>query len=121
MTTFSMAAVTPIVNLIVLVWIFVSILLIMLVLIQKGKGGGLSSAFGGGAANSLFGTKTTDRVTKATIGIVLLFLLLAVVLNKVYKPKLSDQMQESANVTAPGPDDGSGAETPALPPEEPTE
>ena len=82
----------------------IAIALILVVLIQKGRGGGLSSAFGGGTANSLLGTKTTNWVTKATIGIVLLFLLLAVVLNRYYKPKLSEQFQEPTNVTTTVPE-----------------
>jgi preprotein translocase subunit SecG len=121
MTTFPILGVSPIVNLIVLFWVFVSIALILLVLIQKGRGGGLSSAFGGGGANSLLGTKTTDWLTKATIGIVLLFLLLTVVLNLIYKPKLSEDIQKPVNVNTSLPDQSGQPETPALPPEIPTE
>ena len=121
MTTFPILGVSTIVNLIVLFWVFVSIALILLVLIQKGRGGGLSSAFGGGGANSLLGTKTTDRLTKATIGIVLLFLLLTVVLNLIYKPKLSEDIQKPVNINNSLPDQSSQPETPVLPPEIPTE
>ena len=41
-------------------------LLILLVLIQKGRGGGLASAFGGGGGNTAFGSKTGDVLTWAT-------------------------------------------------------
>ncbi len=66
------------------------ILLILLVLIQKGRGGGLSASFGGGGANTLLGSKTGDFLTWATIALVALFLLLAVFTAKFYKPTVSD-------------------------------
>ena len=121
MTTFSIMAVSPIINLMALLWVVVAVALIFIILIQKGRGGGLSSAFGGGMANSLLGTKTTNWVTKATIGMVLLFLLLAVVLNKFYKPKLSEQLQDRAGVTTTAPElpDEEGQSPPV--PEDPTE
>ena len=54
----------------------VCLLLIGLVLLQKGRGGGLGAAFGG-AGSSAFGTKTGDVMTWVTIVLVGLFLLLA--------------------------------------------
>ena len=47
--------------------IFVSILLILVVLIQNSKGGGLSSQFGGNSSNQFMGVqKTNDLLEKAT-------------------------------------------------------
>ena len=44
-----------------------SILLVLVVLVQNPKGGGLSSSFGGGAGNQIMGAKkTTDFLEKAT-------------------------------------------------------
>jgi preprotein translocase subunit SecG len=61
---------------------FVSLILIGIVLIQKGKGGGLASAFGGGSGTATaFGSKTGDVLTWATSVIFGVFLLLAVSLN----------------------------------------
>lgn len=121
MTVLPIAAVPFIMNLIVLLWVFIAIALIFIILIQKGRGGGLSSAFGGGTAGSLLGTKTTDWLTKVTIGIVLAFLLLAVVMNMYYKPKLSDQLQESDNVNTTVPETPDGQpQAPPLQPEIPT-
>src|SRR5438552_8856171 len=62
-------------------FIIVSIFLILIVLIQKGRGGGLASAFGGGGGNTAFGSKTGDVLTWATSIIFGVFLLLAVILN----------------------------------------
>ncbi|HEX2974208.1 MAG TPA: preprotein translocase subunit SecG [Tepidisphaeraceae bacterium] len=62
-------------------FIVVSLFLILLVLIQKGRGGGLSSAFGGMGGNTAFGSKTGDVLTWATSVVFGVFLLLAIVLN----------------------------------------
>lgn len=67
-----------------LVFGFVSLLLIAVVLIQKGRGGGLASAFGGGSGTATaFGSKTGDVLTWATSVIFGVFLLLAIVLNLI--------------------------------------
>ena len=41
--------------------------LILLILIQRGRGGGLAGAFGGMGGQSAFGTKAGDMFTKITI------------------------------------------------------
>ncbi len=52
-----------------MVLLFVTaIFLIVLVLIQRGKGGGLAGAFGGMGGQSAFGTKAGDLFTRITIG-----------------------------------------------------
>jgi preprotein translocase subunit SecG len=60
--------------------------LILIILIQKGRGGGLSAAFGGGGGGGVLGSKTGDFLTWVTIGLVAVFLGLAVLLAKYYKP-----------------------------------
>jgi preprotein translocase subunit SecG len=62
-------------------FILVCLLLMLLILIQKGRGGGLASAFGGAGGNTAFGSKTGDVLTWATSIVFGVFLLLAVVLN----------------------------------------
>ena len=47
--------------------VLTSLFLICLVLIQRGKGGGLAGAFGGPGGSSAFGTKAGDVFTKITI------------------------------------------------------
>jgi preprotein translocase subunit SecG len=51
-------------NLLVLI---IGIFLILLVLIQRGKGGGLAGAFGGVGGSSAFGSRAGDLFTKITI------------------------------------------------------
>ncbi|MGA2497372.1 MAG: preprotein translocase subunit SecG [Tepidisphaeraceae bacterium] len=62
-------------------FIFVCLFMILLVLIQKGRGGGLASAFGGGGSNTAFGSKTGDVLTWATSVVFGIFVVLAVILN----------------------------------------
>src|SRR5580692_2947819 len=64
-------------------FVFLSFVMILLVLIQKGRGGGLSGAFGGAGGNTAFGAKTGDVLTWATSIVFALFVALAVVLNLV--------------------------------------
>ena len=101
MINLPLAAVPIIMQFVLGVWLLVAVSLILVVLIQKGKGGGLSAAFGGAGAGGVLGTKATDFFTKFTIGLVLLFLVLAVVMAKYYKPgvpkDLGAPMQQTTN------------------------
>ena len=63
------------------VFIIVCLFLILIVLIQKGRGGGLASAFGGAGGNTAFGSKTGDVLTWATSIVFGIFLVLAITLN----------------------------------------
>jgi preprotein translocase subunit SecG len=56
-----------------------AIFLIVLVLIQRGKGGGLSGAFGGMGGQSAFGTKAGDTFTQITVGVAVFWIYLCVV------------------------------------------
>jgi preprotein translocase subunit SecG len=71
-------------------FILCSVILVLVILIQKGKGGGLTAALGGGMASGILGSKTGDFLTWVTIVLVGVFLSLAVVLAKFYKPTVSD-------------------------------
>lgn len=62
------------------VFILVSLLLTLLVLMQRPKSEGLGAAFGSGVTDTLFGAGTTDFLTKATIGMGALFFSLTLVL-----------------------------------------
>ncbi|MFC1676823.1 preprotein translocase subunit SecG [Planctomycetota bacterium] len=75
-----------------------AILLVLIILVQKGKGGGLSGAFGGGMASGILGSKTGDFLTWFTITLVAVFLTLCVVMAKWYRPSVSEY---GSPVTAP--------------------
>ena len=55
-----------------------AIFLILLILVQRGRGGGLAGAFGGMGGQSAFGTKAGDAFTKVTIIASVFWLLLCV-------------------------------------------
>ena len=64
-------------------FVLVCVFLILLILIQKGRGGGLAGAFGGGGGNTAFGSKTGDVLTWATSIAFGIFLLTAIALNRL--------------------------------------
>mgnify|MGYP001228907560 CR=1 FL=1 len=62
--------------------IFVSILLILIVLVQNSKGGGLSSQFGGNSSNQFMGVqKTNDLLEKATWTLAIIIVALTMLSN----------------------------------------
>jgi preprotein translocase subunit SecG len=59
--------------------LLLSLFLILLVLIQRGKGGGLAGAFGGVGGSSAFGSRAGDLFTKITIGVAAVWLVLTMI------------------------------------------
>ena len=57
---------------------FTSLFLILLVLIQRGRGGGLAGALGGTGGQSAFGTKAGDVFTRITVGVAAFWILLCI-------------------------------------------
>jgi len=53
-----------------------SIFLMLLVLVQRGRGGGLAGAFGGLGGQSAFGTKAGDLFTRVTIVVAAFWIIL---------------------------------------------
>jgi preprotein translocase subunit SecG len=66
-------------NLSSLVFAIASICLICLILLQRGRGGGLAGAFGSAGGQSAFGTKAGDVFTRMTIGVALFWVAMAAV------------------------------------------
>jgi preprotein translocase subunit SecG len=56
--------------------LLLGIFLMLLILIQRGKGGGLSGALGGSGGSSAFGTRAGDQFTKITVYVALAWILL---------------------------------------------
>lgn len=65
------------------VWMLTSVFLILVILIQRGRGGGLAGAFGAVGGSSAFGTRAGDTMTKITVGVFLFWLLQAAILVKL--------------------------------------
>ena len=91
-------------NLIAVLFVLTCLALILIVLIQKGKGGGLSSAFGGGIGGGVLGSKTGDFLTWVTICLTGVFLFLAVIMAKFYRPT-SDFGTNTSQVSTETPPD----------------
>ena len=98
------------------IFLAVCVVMVLTVLIQKPQGGGLASAFGGGASagQTAFGTKTGDALTVFTIAVFVLYLICAVVLNYAARPQAfiaaptaeGTPTTAPANGTQPAPTDG---------------
>jgi preprotein translocase subunit SecG len=65
---------------VLIVLVIDTIALIGLILIQRGKGGGLAGAFGGGGVEQAFGTRAATLAQKATAVLAGIYLLLSIVL-----------------------------------------
>jgi preprotein translocase subunit SecG len=79
--------------------VIVSLALIAVILLQAGKGGGMADTFGGGAAQSLFGTSTSKILTKATTVCAVTFILTSIALGFLSGQR-SESLMKSA-VVAP--------------------
>jgi preprotein translocase subunit SecG len=121
-------------GLLMVVLLLTAVFLIVLVLIQRGKGGGLAGAFGGMGGQSAFGTKAGDLFTRITIGVATFWIILCLVTVKVLgvggKGPLDQTMggnvpPQRAGVSAPAPAEkpaqgGKGAPAPGPADETPT-
>jgi preprotein translocase subunit SecG len=70
--------------------IALGLLLILTILIQRGKGGGLIGAFGGAGGSSPFGSKAGDTFTRITITMAGIWILLIMIHVKVAKRPLAE-------------------------------
>jgi preprotein translocase subunit SecG len=89
-------------------FLFVSLTMILIVLIQKPQGGGLSGAFGassdgGGSGQTAFGAKTGDVLTTLTIAIFVIFLVSAAGLNFLIRPPAPVEVQAEFTSDEPVP------------------
>jgi len=79
-----------------LVIILLGLFLILIVLIQRGKGGGLSGAFGGAGGSSAFGSRTADAFVKITLYLAAVWVLVIMIHVKVVKYDTNQQTNTSA-------------------------
>jgi preprotein translocase subunit SecG len=108
-----------------------ALFLILLVLVQRGRGGGLSGALGGMGGQSAFGTKAGDLFTKITMYVATFWILLCIgailLLNRQARPTLGRPSGGAEFTTTVPAEDGegqqsegvtSGSATPASPADE---
>ena len=90
MTVFPLLAVGVVMKVVAALLVICAVVLVLIILVQKGRGGGLGGALGGGLAGGILGSKTGDFLTWVTIVLVALFLTLSIIMAKFYKPTISD-------------------------------
>jgi len=78
----------------------VSLFLILVILIQRGRGGGLVGAFSGMGGQSAFGTKAGDVFTKITIILITIWVILAGVTGIVARNASGKRTQKLENNTS---------------------
>jgi len=95
--------------------IFTCGLLIIVILLQRGRGGGLVGAFGGAGGTSAFGAKTGDVFTWITVVVAAIFFLLAIAGNFVFdqSPRPAALPAEVSPTVPTG--DAGGTQVPGLP------
>lgn len=76
--------------------ILVSLVLMLVVLIQRGKGGGLVGAFGGPGGSSAFGSKAGDTFTRVTLWMAAFWVMLIMVHVKIAAKDAADSRGTSA-------------------------
>jgi protein translocase, SecG subunit len=74
----------------------ISVFLMLIILVQRGRGGGLTGALGGMGGQSAFGTKAGDLFTRITIAVAAVWILLCMLTLKVLNPP-------STQIAAPPP------------------
>lgn len=101
--------------------IVVSVFMILLILVQRGRGGGLAGAFGGAGGQSAFGTKAGDTFTVITIATAIIWFSLCIITLMVLKNYGSHQLDmgggriaaptSTAPISAPADSAPSGADS----------
>src|SRR5215813_7008443 len=84
-----------------LLLLFIGLFMILLVLIQRGKGGGLIGALGGAGGSSPFGSRAGDQFTRLTIYIAIAWLLLTMIQVKAIQFDYRERAQTSAAFSRP--------------------
>ena len=85
-----------------LVIVALGLMLVLIVLIQRGKGGGLAGAFGGAGGSSAFGSRTADAFVKITLYLAAVWVLVIMIHVKVVKYDTNRQINTSVAATPGG-------------------
>src|ERR1051325_3660783 len=72
--------------------LIVGLFLILLVLIQRGKGGGLIGALGGAGGSSPFGSRAGDQFTRLTIYVAIAWLFLTMIQVKAVHREYTERL-----------------------------
>lgn len=89
----------------ILNWILLllGIFLILIVLIQRGKGGGLAGAFGGVGGSSAFGSRAGDLFTRITLIVAGIWIVLTMIQVRVVRYASNTDFPQSTTEIIQGP------------------
>lgn len=87
--------------------IVASLILICVILLQAGRGGGLSESFGGSSTQTLFGTKTSVFLMRATAVSAVVYIITCLVLG-VMTAHMGRSLVSKVPMTMPAGGSGSG-------------
>jgi preprotein translocase subunit SecG len=72
------------INILLAIYVIVSLLMLLVILMQRPKSEGLGAAFGGGVTENIFGAQTTNVLTKVTAWLAGMFFFLTFILSILY-------------------------------------
>jgi len=91
------------------VYIIVCAALILVILIQRGEGGGLGGAFGGAGAGEAFGAKADTSFKKVTAVLAAIFMALSIYLGYLQSPNRGSGLDDQKPKPDPTAPEGPGA------------
>lgn len=91
----------------------ISVFLILLVLVQRGRGGGLTGALGGAGGQSAFGTKAGDTFTRVTYATAIVWIFVCMMSIKVLHVSAPLSGGPSRPAVKSGPRSSDATDTPA--------
>jgi preprotein translocase subunit SecG len=104
------------INLLLVIHVIVSLLIVLVVLMQRPKSEGLGAAFGGGMTDNLFGAQTTNVLQGFTRWLGGLFFALTLLLSVLYARQTSNESAVQRQLkSAPAPAAGTVTPSPAVP------
>ncbi len=86
------------INILLVVHVFVSLLILLVVLMQRPKSEGLGAAFGGGMTENLFGAQTTNVLTRFTVWLGGAFFVLTLLLSVLYSHQTTATSKVAAEI-----------------------
>lgn len=84
--------------------LILGIFIILLVLIQRGRGGGLAGMLGGSGGSSPFGSRAGDTFTRVTLIVAVVWIILNMVQISILQPTKADRTKVESAPTAPSTD-----------------
>ena len=79
-------------NLLIFFYILISVSLVLIILLQQGKGSDIGSAFGAGSSNTMFGSSSSSNpLTKVTAVLAAVFLILSLSITYISRSSLNQE------------------------------